>query len=224
MAQAPVHKMKKDEILKLAAKHCKAHGHTYLEHYSCYLKEVPEAEERIGFLDIEASNLDADFGIILSWCIKDSLSNKIYSDVLTPTDVKKGYEDKRIVQSLVDTMRLFDRVVGFYSTNFDIPFIRARASIVGVEFLKYGELKHKDIYYLMKSKYKISSRRLENCCRVVLGHTEKTRIDAKFWRNGVRGDKKALKYILDHNEKDVLDLEKLYWKVIDYQKADSRSI
>ena len=219
----PLSALKKSEIIKLATRYCK-HGHSYLSHYSCYLKETSERPERIGFWDIEASGLDADYGIMLSWCIKDSLSPKIYEDVLTPADVKTGFEDKRIVQSCVNAMLKFDKIVTYYGTGFDLPFTRARALIVGVEFPAYGALKHKDLYYLIRNKFKLSSRRLENACRQLLGTTDKTRIDSKYWRNGVRGDKESLKYILTHNRYDVLDLEKLYNKTIGFQKSQDNSI
>lgn len=221
---APLHRMRKDEILRLSKTKCKAHSHTYIDHYSCYLKENPTETERIAFMDIEASNLDADFGICLSWAIKDSTSNKIYSDILTLADIKKGHEDKRLIQSFLKCLSGFDKVVGYYSTDFDIPFMRARALIVGVEFPVFGTMKHKDIYYTIKSKFKLSSKRLENACRQLLGRTQKTRIDAIHWRNATRGDKNALAYILDHNKKDVLDLEALYNKVIDFSRVDAKSI
>jgi uncharacterized protein YprB with RNaseH-like and TPR domain len=222
--KVPIHRLKKDEIVKLAKNYCKAHRHSYLEHYSCYLRECPETEERRAYFDIEASNLDADYGIMLSWAIKPSDGKKVIGDILTPADVRRGYEDKRIVQSAIDALAKFDRVVTYYGTGFDLPFLRARALIVGVDFPTFGTLKHKDLYYTVKSKFKLSSRRLENACRQLLGATDKTRIDAKYWRNGVRGDAKALKYIYEHNTYDVLDLEKLYDKIIEFGKVNNTSI
>lgn len=222
--KAPVHKLRKDQIVKLATQHCAAHRHSYLEHYNCYLREHPETVERLAFFDIEASNLDADYGIMLSWAIKPSDSKEVIGDVLTPADVRKGYEDKRIVQSAIDALGTFDRVITYYGTGFDLPFLRARALIVGVEFPTYGSLKHKDLYYTVKSKFKLSSRRLENACRQLLGATDKTRIEAKYWRDGVRGDAESLKYIYEHNTYDVLDLEKLYNKVVDFSKTNNTSI
>ena len=58
---APVHRLKKIEIVWLAKHKCK-HGHTYLEHYNCYLKEMPDGriQEKVGFLDIETTGLDAE--------------------------------------------------------------------------------------------------------------------------------------------------------------------
>lgn len=222
---APVHKLKKSEIVSLANGHCKAHGHNYLDHYACYRKDHPlEKPERIGYLDLETSNLAADYGQLLSWAIKPSDSKTVIGDVFKPSDIKSGTEDKRIVASCVKEMLKYDRIVTFYGSMFDIPFLRARAMIVGVPFPPFGSLKHRDCYFIMKSRFKLSSKRLENCCRQLLGATEKTRIDAVYWRNGTRGDKKALAYIYDHNCKDVTDLEKLYNKVEMYSKLNDTSV
>ncbi|KKL84703.1 hypothetical protein LCGC14_1962040, partial [marine sediment metagenome] len=79
MAIAPIHRLKKKETVWLANHKCK-HRHNYIEHYNCYITENPDME-RIGFLDIECSNLKADYGIILSYCIKKHGEDTIYSDV-----------------------------------------------------------------------------------------------------------------------------------------------
>ena len=219
----PIHKMKVTEIRYLASHLCE-HGHTYLEHFGCYEPK----ETKLGFLDIEASNLDADFGIMLSYCIKEhGKDGKTYYNVLNPADIKKakaGDEDKHLVQQCVADMLKFDQIVGYYSTRFDIPYIRTRALMCGVKFPFYGSIKHIDLYYMLRHRFKLSSNRLENACRCIIGKTEKTRIENRFWRGGVRGDKHSLAYILDHNIKDVTDLEKLYDKVIDYSRRIDRSI
>lgn len=182
---------------------------------------------RIGFLDIETSNLAADFGIILSYCIKPSDSDTIVETVITKEQIdtaKPGQEDKYVVAKLINDMLSFDVLVTYYGTKFDIPFIRTRAVNNGLEFPPYGSILHKDLYYLVRSKFKMSSNRLENAGRVLLGKTQKTRINNTYWRGGVRGDEKSLAYILHHNQKDVLDLEKLYNKVIKYNKGVNASI
>src|SRR5579859_6965732 len=105
---APLHRLKKADIVWLGKHACAAHQHRYIEHYECYLKEHPEEGERRAYFDIEASNLDADFGILLSWAIKPSDSKTVIGDVLTPSDIKKGYEDKRIVASAIEALGRFD--------------------------------------------------------------------------------------------------------------------
>jgi uncharacterized protein YprB with RNaseH-like and TPR domain len=219
---APVHRLKKTDIIALAKHHCKRHNHTYLEHYQCFLEEQPNFEERIGYFDLECSNLKADFGIILCYCIKDSKTGKIDQDVITLSDIQSatpGSEDKRLIRSFVQAIRKYDRLVGFYSSRFDGPFVRTRALMTGVPFPHYGEVLHTDVYDIARSKICLSSRRLENCCRNLLGKTNKTRIENAFWRGGVRGDEKSLQYVLDHCQKDVIDLERLYLLIRDFAKV-----
>lgn len=215
-------RLRKDDIIRLARGRCK-HGHNFLEHYRC----APSTnEERIGFLDIESSGLVADFGIMLSYCIKDGSSDKIYENVLTKGDIEHfqaGDEDRRVVSSLLADLDQFDRVVTYYGSRFDIPFIRTRSESMGLWFPSFGEIKHTDLYYTIKHKFRLSSSRLEQACRVILGHTDKTKIEYKFWRGGARGDEKSLNYILDHNRMDVIDLEKLYNRVIRFSRHRSVS-
>ena len=45
------------------------HRHNGFDHPNCYDTEKGIIE-KIGFLDIETSNLNADFGYVLSYCIK----------------------------------------------------------------------------------------------------------------------------------------------------------
>lgn len=222
MNKPPIHRLKKAELVRLATTYCK-HGHTLLSHYGCYTPQ----EERLGFLDIETSNLDADFGIILSYCILKAGTNEILEGVLTLKDIqqaKSGDEDKGVVKKLIKDLEEFDRVVGYYSSRFDIPFIRTRALVTGVPFGVYGSLSHTDLYYVIRHRFKMSSNRLENACRTLLGKTQKTRIENRYWRGATRGDKASLDYVLDHNRKDVIDLEKLYNQVINFSAERRVSI
>lgn len=222
VSKPPIHRLTKAEIITLASGRC-PHGHTYLEHYGCYEPK----DERIGFLDIETSNLKADFGLMLSYCIKEGGSDKVYFGLLSKKDIeaaKAGDEDKRVVASLVEDLARFDRIVTYYGRRFDVPFARSRALMCGIKFPYFGSLTHIDLYFVLRNRFLFSSNRLENACRCLLGKTEKTRIENRYWRGGVRGDEKSLDYILDHNMKDVLDLEKLYYKVINYARRVDTSI
>lgn len=220
--KAPVHRLKKIEIIWLANNYCKVHKHDYLQHYSCFLKENPN-QERVGFLDIEASNLDADFGIMLSYCIKDANSSKIWEGIVDKKGLDK-YLDKQVVTKCIEDMQKFDRVVTYYGMRFDLPFIRTRSIVHGIDFPNYSSLVHTDVYFMARNKLKLSSNRLENVSRIVLGETNKTRIDAKYWVKALRGDKKSLNYILEHNRYDVIDLEKVYNKLLNFSNKTNTSI
>lgn len=221
MAVAPVPQLTKAQLEMLYKGKCK-HGHRYISHYNCFLNEKPEGM-RIGFFDIEASNLKADFGIVLCYCIKDSQSDKIYESCVTNKDLKKDL-DAKVIKQLIKDFKQFDMVVTYYGTKFDLPFVRTRALNLGIDFPEFGSLFHRDAYYIIKSKMCMSSRRLENACRVILGHSDKTRIDSNHWLQGLRGEKESLDYILDHCRKDVTDLEALYNKVIGFTREVRRSI
>jgi len=225
-------KLKKSEILAIARGRCHRHRRSYLQHFGCYRREHPNdtklvvpAPDRIGFLDIECSNLKSDFGVVLTWCIKDSVTGKIFEDYLRPGDIRRGIEDARIVRSLITCMKRFDLIVSFYGSRFDVPFIRGRSFAHKIPFPPYGSIKHKDLYFLIRSKFStLSSRGLENSTRQLLGKTSKTRLDAKFWRDGLRGNPKAIRYILDHNRADVIDTERLYHATIRFQRTANTSI
>jgi uncharacterized protein YprB with RNaseH-like and TPR domain len=221
MARAPVTRMRKKEVDWLGTHKCR-HSHTYLEHYSCYLQENP-LDQKIGFLDIESHNLVANYGFMICYCIKDANGDTIHEDVLTPKEARAKSLDKRVVSRCVEDVKKFDKVVTYYGTRFDLPFIRTRAHWHDIHFPEFGELMHFDVYYTVRNKFKLSSNRLTVACEALLGHTSKTRLDPVNAQGAMQGDKKALDYYLEHCRADVLDLEELYNTVIVYKKMTNTS-
>lgn len=224
--QAPVHRLTKAEIVYLGSHTCKAHRHSYLTHYSCYLKENPR-KDRVAILDIETSNLKADYGIILTWCVKPLGESRIAKGVINASDIRKGRkgdEDRRITKDLIHEMQQYDKLIGYYSKRFDLPYIRARALNMGLDFPFFGSIQHVDVYDIIKNRFCLSRKTQENACRVLLGDTDKTHFAGAIWRDAARGDKKALAEVLEHNIYDVQDLEKLYLKVREYARRHDVSI
>jgi uncharacterized protein YprB with RNaseH-like and TPR domain len=233
MAKTQLANFKKEKLVWMATHKCQ-HHHTYLSHPKCYQEEQPQ---RIGFLDLECSHLSADIGIILSWAILRDEDDVILRDCITLSDimksdkdlfndkvVHKGTEDKRIVHSLMDALKDFDRIVGYYSTGFDVPFARTRSVITGEDFPDYGTIYHSDAYYTVKFKFKLLSNKQENAARALLGTTEKTRISWPLWRAAARGNKKALEYVVEHNDADVRDLKRVYYVGVPFKQAQNRSM
>lgn len=221
----PVHRLTTKEFRKIGAWRCH-HGHTGLEHYACYIKEHPD-EERVGILDIEAFgfNLEADLGIILSYSIKVLDQNIFYEDAISLEDLKKELpEDKRVVKHLISDIFKFDRLITYYGCRFDIPYIRTRALICNLDFPEYGSLVHNDIFFVIKNRFKLSSRKLEYVTRQLLGKTRKTHLEPRYWRAALRGDETALGYVKEHNRADVEDLEDLYHRVIRFSQHRNTSI
>src|SRR5262249_37511469 len=151
---------KKSELVWMASHSCE-HRHKYIEHFGCYVRDKHKGE-KLGFFDIEASGLDADWDQMLCWCILDDETDEIEYDYITKKDLnaKGDDEDKRIIKSCVDTIGKYDRLVTYFGARYDIPFLRARALITKVGFpYHHGAIKHRDLYDVIKRKFKLSSRR-----------------------------------------------------------------
>jgi len=218
---APVTRLRKKEVDWLGTHRCK-HHHTFLEHYDCYLKERPDKRFNVGFFDLECSNLAADFGIILCYCIKEFGTKKIYNRTITKKELATCM-DENVVRSCIKDLSKFDKIVTYYGTGFDFPFIRTRATALGVPFPEFGQIYHRDIYYIIRHRFRLSRNRLDNACRTLLGKTKKTYLEPKYWIKALQGDKKSLEYILDHCKRDVEDLEDLYNKTIMFIKDTDKS-
>jgi len=177
---------------------------------------------RIGYFDIETDNLNADFGTVLSWCIKQK-GGEIKYDVVTKEELFNGDLDRRVVNSFVEELKQYNIIIGYYSALFDGPYMRAKALHYGIPFPGYGDLYHWDLYFTVKSKLKISRKSLDNACDY-LGIVGKTPIDKDFWRKAKYGDKESLDYVLDHNKGDVVILEELHDKLDFTRKWNRTSI
>ena len=178
-------------------------------------------DDRIGYLDIEASNLNANFGIMFSWCIKEQGKEEIEYSIITREELMSGELDKRVVRELVEAMQKYTVIYTYYGSRFDIPFIRTRALMHNIEFPPYGEILHRDLYYLVRSRLKLNRNSLDVACGV-LGIEGKTHINWNYWIKGMTGDPESLNYILEHNKYDVIILEKLHEKLAEFETRGRR--
>lgn len=213
--------LKKVDIIKRSHYKCQ-HGHTGLAHPNCYSEETGD-KEKLGFLDIEASNLNANFGFILSYCIKRE-NGEVIKNLITPEEIWSGDFDKRLSEDLCGHIREFDRVLTYYGARFDIPFIRTRCIYQKVEFPLYQEVKHTDVYDIAKRKLNLHSKRLGVICDffgiAAKGHP----IKPEIWNKCCAGDQKSLDYVLTHNIEDVEALENLYHRIKDFARITDTSI
>jgi uncharacterized protein YprB with RNaseH-like and TPR domain len=49
-------------------------------------------------------------------------------------------------------------------------------------------------------------------------------LNPDVWQDAMTGEREALKYILEHNREDVVSLEELYDRVIDYTQLRKTSL
>lgn len=201
------------------ATHNCPHGHKFIEHPTCYEKylhgKIPP--EKIGFFDIETSNLNASFGLILSFAVKER-GGKVISSVITPEELGTPAQDKRITMEAIEAMDKFDRIVGFYSRKFDIPYIRTRAMAHNVRFFEFREKKHTDIYWWARFKMKMHSNKLGVVAPFLGIEAKNHQLEGPIWTRALAGHKPSLKYILTHNIEDVHSTEALFERLLPFNQ------
>ncbi len=210
---------------------CK-HRHTILTHPNCFrtnnVKLINDKApwwdgQTVAYLDIETSNLKADFGFILSWCIKYKDDPDIRYDVITKKELFNYTFDKRVVQSLVKELQNVDILVTFYGKEFDAKFIRTRALYWEIDFPPYGSIFHWDVYFHAKKDLKLHNGTLETVTQF-LGIDGKSRMDFNMLNLARYGHRPSLDILLEHNRQDVIILEKLHKRIGDYSKWIKTSI
>jgi len=216
-----INRLRKDELLDRLSFRC-VHRHNGISHDKCY-DENRRKTELIGHLDIEASNLDADFGIVLCYCIKED-GGKTIERRITPEELKDGTLDRNVVKQCVEDMRKFDRLTFHYGDRFNIPFLRTRAIFHGLDFPLYKEIKGTDTCSILWKKFKLHSNRLESACNFFGIPTKAHPIKQDIWITALGGNKKSLDYILTHCREDVSSLEALYHKISDHNITLNKSI
>jgi len=214
----------KSEIVWLSQHYCK-HGHTYLNHYGCYLKEVEgQQEERVGVLDIESTGLDADFGFMLSYAILNASTGDVLGRVVTPAEVTSGAYDAELCKEIVKDIIQFDRIVGYYVADrrFDIPFIRSRCLVNNVDFPPFGAFKVTDVYDIVKSKMKLGRSNLKSACEFLDIGAKTHPLTGKHWMDARTGKKAGLDWVWKHNVEDVESTLKLWNKIKHFQRRTNK--
>jgi len=200
--------IKKADLIWMAKHKCK-HGHSYITHPQCYALDHPVVEERVGIYDIECSNLSASFGIILSYAVKE-WHGKVTGRCITPRELKSKDQDKALVKECIAELAHYDRLVGFYSSRFDGPFIRTRAMAHNLKFPGQGMApKQTDLWFQVRGKMKLHSNRLQVACDFLGIPSKQHKLDGLLWTKALSGDGDSLKYIMEHNFEDVVSTEKL---------------
>jgi len=209
------------QLMEMASKTCK-HGHKFLAHPNCYLEEQKK-QKKIGYFDIESGGLQANFDYVLTWCIKTRDKDEYKTGCISALDIQNYKLDKRILKELIDALKEYDVILTYYGTKFDVPFIRTRALMNKLNFLEFGALQHKDVYYMVKMKMRLHRNSLDSAC-AALGIKGKNHIKGNYWMKAKLGDPVALAYVLDHNKKDCDILEKLHKRLENYVKDSTKSI
>ncbi|KKM44028.1 hypothetical protein LCGC14_1562230 [marine sediment metagenome] len=163
--------------------------------------------------DIETTNLDADVGWILCASFKP-VDGETYT-------IRGAADDTNILDAIRDELHKYDYIVTWYGTRFDLPFVATRLLLNRKEAI--GRLRHIDLLYVSRFKFKFFNNKLENVADGLFGgDSVKTKLRGSVWYSARKHDKKtrekAIDYIVEHCEMDVVELENLFHELIPFKK------
>ena len=218
----------KDEILWLFNHRCDTHHRRFTEHPQCFLDEYKgrlEEQEKIGFVDIETTNLNADFGYILCYSLKE-LDGELVHKSITPREIRSYRFDKNVVREFLNVIKPYDRLVGYYSKDyrFDMPYLRTRALKWDLNFPEYKDYLFTDAYDLVKAKMRLHRSRMETACDFLGIPSKGHRLNPEVWQRCQAGSKQALDYVQMHCDEDVLSLEALFKRLHIFSRVGKASI
>lgn len=177
---------------------------------------VPARKPRVVFFDIETNNLKADFGWVLCGSWKVLGEKKVHTVALY--DFPKVWKDdptndREVVRQLRDDLSTADVLVAHYGVRFDKRYLNTR-------LLKWGmspmpPIPLVDTWRIARDNLALSSNRLKSIERFFeLDQTEdgfkKTELSADAWRRAPTGHMPSMRYVVEHCEADVIQLEKVY--------------
>jgi uncharacterized protein YprB with RNaseH-like and TPR domain len=168
--------------------------------------------------DLETTNLNADFGMVLCGCSKTwtepgvkPRATKVFRLDESPEYKKYPHDDKAVVIAIRDELEKSDIIVGWNSKRFDVPFLNGR--LVYWNEYPMEKIKHIDLMYQAMYKLKLHSARLASVQAFLGLKDEKSEMKPQIWMRAITGDKKAMDYIVDHCRKDVAVLDEAYTKL-----------
>lgn len=166
---------------------------------------------RVLFLDIEASDLQADIGHIL--CIGYKWAHEKKPHVISLLDYPgaKLNDDSKLLAAFEPIYNEADVVVYHFGEYYDLPFIQTRRLIHNMKRLP--TCSSVDTWRIARNTMKFGSNRLERLLQVLKCPFKKTSVDLAIWSDARVGIASAFKYIVDHCRLDILVLEWVYNKI-----------
>lgn len=173
------------------------------------------SKPRILYWDLEATNLDANFGYTL--CIGYKFDGDKSVSLLKIRDYRSyrvdRTNDKAMIQDFSKVLASADIQITHYGIKFDYPFLQTRSLIHNLPPLP--EVTHIDTWRIAKFCFKFNSNRLDTISKAIPVEAGKERelktpIAPEHWVKASAGYKPSLKYIEEHCIKDIIVLENTY--------------
>jgi uncharacterized protein YprB with RNaseH-like and TPR domain len=167
---------------------------------------------RIVFLDLETSNLNANYGIVYCACFLEDATGKIKIYRIDNYKIfkKDRTNDKFLVSDIKKEIEGVDILVSYNGKKFDIPFLNSRLAYWGIDTIRIP--KHIDLYPIIKWHYRLSDYKLQTASYFWQTENQKTFVDGMHWVKALLS-KKSLDYIVNHCVQDIKVLKEVFERV-----------
>jgi len=175
--------------------------------------------------DIEATNLDADMGIMLCSSIKD-IGGKVRTVRIdeSPNYKEVPWDDKWLAMQVRDQLEEYMIIIGWNHIGYDLPFLNTRLIRHGLKPLDVSGICMVDALWASRYRLRLHSNRLDAVIQYLETKTQKTPLIGDLWIRAMAGDKKALDMVVKHNIKDVESLEQVAEKLSRFVKLQYKLI
>jgi len=166
---------------------------------------------KVAFWDIEASGLDADFGIILCAGIRTMGSKevRVYRIDDSPTYRKEPWNDSWVAEEIRQELEQHDVVVHHYGDRYDVPFLNTRLLAYRLPILDSSAMCFVDTWLNIRKRLKLHNNRLLSLIAHLDTKTNKTGLDGRLWVRAAAGERASLDKVVEHNIHDVNALQEV---------------
>lgn len=161
-------------------------------------------------LDIEASNLAADFGIVLTFGSKVVGKGKVsVLNILDYPGKDLIARERNMLKDISEIMLSVDVWLYHFGVYYDLPFINTRLLYHGLPVLppNFAAI---DTWRISRNRLKLRNNRLITISEFLGTEDEKNAIKPEQWIRALGGHRPSMDYIVEHNRRDVLVLEEIY--------------
>ena len=162
--------------------------------------------------DIEASNLAADFGVVL--CVGFKTVGEGKAEVLDILDYVGNDSnlikaEKRLLKDVSTKLLEADVWLTHFGTHYDLPFVNTRLLYHRLPTLP-GNFSMIDTWKISRNRLKLRNNRLITISEFLGTEDEKNAIKPEHWLRALGGHAPSMDYIVEHCRRDVLVLEEVY--------------
>jgi len=167
---------------------------------------LPLAERAgaLAFVDIEAANLNADFGTVVV------VSVKPFGEKPVTFKCRPG-KDKAMLKKVALELAKYPVWVSFYGKLYDIPFLNSRLLVNGLPPLPKHH--HIDMYWVVRSRTHLSRRNQGHILSWLGTSEEKMSVSPSVWAELSSNYDKNIATLVKRCESDVEGLEAMYNRV-----------